>query len=62
MGFGLVVIAFCFVLTNKLHSCSSYFSLEQFATFQTVIAAGVSYGCDFEKRFGVAVIGTMEKG
>ncbi|XP_040857857.1 chloride anion exchanger [Ochotona curzoniae] len=28
----------------------------------TVIAAGVSYGCDFEKRFGVAVIGTMEKG
>ncbi|XP_058511032.1 chloride anion exchanger [Ochotona princeps] len=28
----------------------------------TVIAAGVSYGCDFEHRFGVAVIGTMEKG
>ncbi|XP_006198582.1 chloride anion exchanger [Vicugna pacos] len=28
----------------------------------TVIAAGVSYGCDFKNRFNVAVIGEMKRG
>ncbi|KAL6057164.1 hypothetical protein STEG23_030040 [Scotinomys teguina] len=28
----------------------------------TVIATGVSYGCDFEQRFGVAVVGNMSLG
>lgn len=34
----------------------------QFATLQTVIAAGVSYGFDFKTRFNVAVIGEMKPG
>ncbi|XP_006882692.1 PREDICTED: chloride anion exchanger [Elephantulus edwardii] len=30
--------------------------------FVTVIATGVSYGCDFKNRFGVAVVGKMQSG
>lgn len=39
-----------------------HLTFGQFGILQTVIATGVSYGCNFQDRFGVAVIGNMTLG
>lgn len=44
------------------YDSEQHLTFGQFGTLQTVIATGVSYGCNFEETFGVAVIGNMTLG
>ncbi|EGV93119.1 Chloride anion exchanger [Cricetulus griseus] len=48
-------LKFMLQLTVPAHS-------DPFSIFKTVIATGISYGCNFEQRFGVAVVGNMSLG